>query len=430
MKRLVVYAVGTISAGEITIASRFAGQLSAEKYEVVYVVPKHYEKILPNSTYKLFLEPKHGAAVNKKRILQFLTEHRPDFILLADPYTCHHASSWTGISFDTIKSMGIPTIGLDEYNYQSTRTAVDYYGGIKTRCRDLLGECDFGIQDVPVNLMNNRAQNIWKFSLFNHEEIVSFINFEKDKLKAQVKDRLGMKQEDKLVFLAVSSWEYANMHRLPMLDGFIGNLSKLLMNYLNEVSPDCTFIHVGQEALEPIKGSSIRYIHYTGIPSEEYNRLIDASDLLVTFNLVSVTLSRAVLRRTPAIVFQNDKIIDFSTLQDTLKKLPDWYQSITNDIQVAYPFKASIFGWCSFLKPLLEDNSYFDLFLQTPVFSYSKAKKAIETVLYDEAYYRQYNERLELYLDELKDIQSPDEIMDCMIEVLDIDKSNLGRAMV
>ncbi|MDF2520685.1 MAG: hypothetical protein K0R84_1313 [Clostridia bacterium] len=416
MRRIAVYAAGTISAGEITIASRFASQLSPEHYHVTYIIPRHYEKILPPSTDKLLLDPVDGAGINKRRILGFLNEYRPDFILLADPYTCHHASSWTGLSFDAVKAAGIPTIGLDEYNYRSTRASVDYYGGIKTRCRDLLSECDFSIQDVPVNLIEQKGENIWKFSLFDNNEILRFLEEDKEKLKRQIKADLKMKQDEKLVFLAVSSWEHANMHRLPVLDGFIVNLSRLLLHYLEEVSPDCTFIHVGQEALEPLEDSRIKYIHHTGIPSEEYNRLIDASDLFITFNLVSVTLSRAVLRETPAIVFQNDKIIDFSALQDTVKRMPDWYQHITKGIKIAYPFKASVFGWCSFLKPLLEKNSYFDLFSQVPVFSYSKAKKAIETVLYDEAYNRQYRDKLKLYLRQLEEIQSPDEIMDCMVK--------------
>jgi len=412
MARILIYAAGTISAGEITIASKFASGLDPNEHSTVYILPCHYEKVLDERAHKFLIDPKDGPQKNKSIIYSIVKNFNPDYILLADPYTCHFASSWSGINFDGFKTLGVSLIGLDEYNYASEQRRVDYYGGVVTRCRDILNECSYIIQDVPTNQNYSDAKNIWQYSLFSEEEMSGAAAGNKELLRRQLKDDLRIPERGKLVFLPVSAWEYVNMHRLPILEGFINELVMLVVHYVNEVCADCIFVHIGKY---PAKVScdelQLEYLHFSSMNSETYNKIIDASDLFITFNTISVSLSRAVLHRIPSIAFVNEKMVDFVKLGNSLQKLPAWYQKIAESIQLAYPYSASTFGWREFLKPLFKNNKYFNLFIRAPVFSYSKAKEAIRTALCDPMSFAVYNRGITEYIEQLLKLKSPAEIM-------------------
>lgn len=415
--KLLVYAVGTISAGEITIALGFTNRLDKKTYEITYMIPEHYSNLIPEDSLMILLDTKNNSSNNKQIILDFIENYNPNYILLADMYTAHFASSWTGINFDTIKSFGIPIIGLDEYGYYDNFRDKDYYGGLKTRSRDLINECEFIIQDIPINKIGIQKQNVWGYSLYGKEQIDNKYhtseNFDKKNLFLK---EMGISDDKKLVVIPTSTWEVINMHRLPILDGFLQNCIKLVINYVNYIYKDAVIVHIGKEqiskwALDSSLDYGIEYINYPKLESQTYNRFIDMADLFITFNAVSVSLSRAVLNKVPAIAFYNPLVINYENLSESLGKLPNWYGKIANEIGIAYPFQASTFGWNQFLNPLIENNPYYDLFLRAPIFSFSKSIESIALGLNREKYNLKFMRKIDKYIEALARIKSPNEIM-------------------
>lgn len=409
--KIMVWTLGTISAGEISIAVKFTQGLSEELFDVLYLLPKHYQNVLPENTKRFALNPKDSKTVNKEKIQSVINEFSPDFFFLSDPYTAHFASSWTGYPFTNIQEFNIPIIGLDEYDCKEFKRKKDYYGGMLVNNRDLIEECDYLLQDVPVNPINNYVDDrTWRYSLFCKEDInIS----KKEQIRKSINEELEIDEDCKLIMLPVSSWESVNMNRLPILEGFIENLLDLVLFYLDDLklNEKICLLHVGKQKVTYNPIGSITYKNITSMNSVLYEKCIVSSDIFMSFNAVSVSLSRAVLNQVPSILMVNEKVLNFDLLEDTIKKLPTKYGEIVKRIHIAYPYYASTFGWHKFIRPIMENNEYYDLFTTVPVFSYSKMKAAISDALACNQYFQAKSEKLNIYLNHLLELDSPNEIM-------------------
>ncbi|QOV19218.1 hypothetical protein INP51_14915 [Blautia liquoris] len=409
--KIMVWTLGTISAGEISIAVRFTQGLSDELFDVLYLLPKNYQDVIPEKTKRFTLNPEDSKIENKQKIQSIVDEFSPDFFFLSDPYTAHFASSWTGYSFSNIQEFKIPIIGLDEYDLKEFKRKKDYYGGMLVNDRDLIEECDYLLQDVPVNPMNDYVDNkVWRYSLFSSEDInIS----QKEKIRKSVNEELEIDEDAKLIMLPVSSWESVNMNRLPILDGFIENLLNLVLFYLDELKLNemVCLLHVGKQKINYKPTGNVTYKNISSMNSDLYEKCIVSSDIFMSFNAVSVSLSRAILNQVPSILMINEKVLNFALLEDTIKKLPAQYGEIVKRIHIAYPYYASTFGWYKFIRSITQNNDYYDLFTTVPVFSYSKMKAAISEALDSNQYYKTKTEKLNTYLNHLLELDSPNEIM-------------------
>lgn len=114
----------------------------------------------------------------------------------------------------------------------------------------------------------------------------------------------------------------------------------------------------------------------------------------------------------PAVVVQNDKLINFSKLEKQLEKMPAWYQDMANDIKIVYPFRLFPFGWYSFLKPLLKDNLYLDTIVRTSLFQKSKSVGTLQKYLFDLKSRLALQEKQKEYVKKILELQSPSEIIE------------------
>lgn len=64
--------------------------------------------------------------------------------------------------------------------------------------------------------------------------------------------------------------------------------------------------------------------------------------------------------------------------------MPMWYQEMAEDLKIAYPFKASVFGWSNFLKTALKENPYVDTFVISSLFKLSESIDNLNRLLNDE----------------------------------------------
>lgn len=412
-KKIMIWALGTISAGEITIAAKFIELLSPSLYDVVYLLTEHYENVLTDNVKRYALKPNEGKRLNQSVILHAIEEFKPDYFFLSDPYTAHFASSWTGFSFFEIKECGISIIGLDEYNCKEYKRKKDYYGGMLVSDRDLIDECDYILQNVPVNpIQKTDKPNVFRYSLIKKEDITVE---RKTDIRREVNEELGTDKNCKLLMLPVSSWESVNMNRLPILDGFIENIIELLLFYLSQVDSEDSLclLHVGKQKISYHDQEKLQYRNIPSLDSEMYNKCIVASDVFFSFNAVSVSLSKAVLNNVPSILMLNEKVLNFDKLEETLNKLPEQYQKIAKRIHIVYPYYASTFGWHNFLKPVIEQNSYYELITKVPIFSFSKMKNAIRKALDNE----DYGEKIAPYREQLLMLSDPNQIMNDIVNL-------------
>jgi len=188
---------------------------------------------------------------------------------------------------------------------------------------------------------------------------------------------------------------------------------ELVLFYLDELKlrDKVCLLHVGKQKISYNSTGSVIYKNVKSMDSELYEKCIVSCDVFMSFNAVSVSLSRAILNRVPSVLMVNEKVLNFEMLEETVQKLPQKYGDIVRRIRIAYPFYASTFGWRKFINPIVENNDYYELFKTVPVFSFSKMKTAIAESLDYERYYSDKTEKLDDYIRLLMQLESPDKIM-------------------
>lgn len=410
MKRIVIVVLSELSSGELTIGYEFGSRLDRTKYEVTFLIHEKFASYLEDKKEAyVILNVNVGALHNKQTVVQFIHDYQPNYLLISDVFTTEYSRLWSGITIQLLKSFQIPILGIDEYQYLSTKYTPDYYGGVFEALPHLLNECDFIIRNCPLNCeRQNKEENIKCFSLYDKHLNLS----EEDKRK--VRNELGIKENQKLVFYASSSWEEINFHKTPSLGKLIKWLPSILENYFMDIGEDIKLLHVGPKSWEmrmDMEGK-FEYQNFSYCKPSDFDRYLLASDLFITTNVVSVTLSKAIYGNVPSIVFQNYKCIEFANLINTLKKRPHWYQIMAMDLKFVYPFRAGFFGWYRLLEKVLEENDYEQSYETVQLFKYNEVIEKLRTYLFCEDEIDDLKRRQTSYIDKILELPSPQQIME------------------
>lgn len=413
MNKIAVIVLSTISAGELTIAYEFVSRLSKDKYEVQFIVSGKFGPYLESKHMDyLKLDENESPQVNNSKICSFIDSFNPDFFLVSDVFTLEYSYAWSGVKFETLSKYNIPIIGVDEYEFPSTEYKIDYYGLFQEKLPPLVDKCDFIIRDCPINAENHSAENVKCFSLYEKK-------FELNKhAKQRIRKELGLDDDEKIIFFTMSSWELLNMHKLGSLNSFIKWIPCIIENYISSLQKKVTVIHVGKNPWQNISNNKIRYYHFDSLLPKNFDAYLFASDLYITLNVVSVTLTKAVYAGVPSVVLQNKKIIKFDKLKNRLATMPLWYRNMADDVKVVYPFRASTFGWYKFLDPVLQNNEYTNTFIEVPIFKMSQVVSVLDKYLFDKSAILELKERQMNYVDKILKLSTPNEIMNDIIKII------------
>jgi len=406
MRKIIVLVLGTASAGELTIAYEFVSRLPKDRYQVLFIIPAKYSGYLDNKGFRYIdLDVCEKKEKNRDIIFRSIDSFSPDYLFISDVYTLEYSASWSGVRFYDLKNMHIPVIGVDEYEFASTNYCVDYYGANCKKLPPFIEECDFIVRDCPINNHIRGGKNIWYFSLYNKIPEIR----EKDKL--EVRKKLGIEDDEKIIFTTTSYWESINMHQIPALNSFIKWIPVLLLNYISELNRKVAIIHVGCNQWPVPAGRKIKYFHFDSLLPSDFDMFLTSCDLFLTLNIVSVTLTKAIFANVPCIVFQNKKLLRFSKLKQKLDTMPGWYRMMAEEVRVVYPFRASTFGWYKFLEPVLRDNKYSGTFIEAPFLKMKEAVSLLDEYLYNQDSIERLKKIQRSFAEEILKLDTPEKIM-------------------
>jgi len=115
-------------------------------------------------------------------------------------------------------------------------------------------------------------------------------------VRAQVRARYlgeGRQDEGALIFHSVPRWSFrlSKALKAPLYD----YLGEILTEYLGDVAEPVTIVSVNDGTLlRPSPAKRVRVVNLAGLPLSEFDALLLSSDLVVTENIVSFTLAKAV----------------------------------------------------------------------------------------------------------------------------------------
>ncbi|MDU5080196.1 DUF6365 family protein [Tissierella carlieri] len=387
MKRILGVALGELSTGELVIAHSFAKGLNKNQYSMDFLISEEknvfFEKDCEFRVHTI--SRNYGVTHNQRHIISIIKSNNYDLIILFDAFTMEYAQHWTGINMDVLKALDIPISSLDEYDYINAGYKLDYYGIFVKKLPDLLSEVDIILKNCPLSMPKGGQDLIKeakKKGQFYYQVIQEVRKLDKNVI-FNIRKRY-VKDDEKIVFLTLSKWELEGAYSFTSQSTLCRYLLPLIYNYLSELDTKICLIHVGDSCWNEseFKNPKIKYIHYRSLPVDIFEELLQSSDLFVTYNLVSITLTKAVDFGVPSIVLNNDKIIDFKTLEKKCMEKPLWYQYMAKDLKKIYPFTASMFGWNHFLKGIMKDNIYMKSFERIQVFNTEQVNSTLKEILY------------------------------------------------
>lgn len=413
MKKILNIALGDMSTGELGIAISFIKNQNPGLYCNYLLIPEEKSVIIKNGEFKTFLLSKEGSPVdNRIKVENLIEELAPDLIVLFDIFTFEYAQNWTGCNTEFLRKFNIPLASLDEYEYTRTNLKIDYYGVFVKKLPALLGECDYVLKNCPLSMP--RRDNVialkgkhYYYRVFQELRKISDIE------KRELRKKYFSVDDDstKVVFFTTSLWEVAGAYSFACQNQLAKWLGPIVYEYLKDVDRNIVLAHVGTENWQLHSEGKLKYIHFDSLESVEFEKVMQASDLFLTYNIVSISLSKAVLYGIPSLVLNNQKIIEFKKLKNTLRKRPVWYQNMANEVKKVYPFAASLFGWSNFLKTCLEENPYLKSFDIANVFNYGKTLEHLKMVLFDDPYRNELLEREEDFADQYFQIKTSEDIL-------------------
>lgn len=416
MRKILNIVLGDMSTGELGIALSFVKGQSPNKYKYSFLIPKDKVGIIDNPNITIYSISKDKEPIQNQRIIdEIIDSVSPDIIILFDAFTFEYSQSWTGYNMRILKEKGIPIASIDEYEYTRTDYKLDYYGIFVKKLPDLLSQCDFVLKNCPLNMPKAASDsNVYYYRAISDLPLMS------DAQKKEYRNKIiGSDDNDsKIVFFTTSAWEVEGAYSFACQNELAKWLGPILFNYLCELDTKITLLHIGKEKWTLESNSQVKYVHIDSLPTEDFEQYIQVSDLFITYNIVSISLSKAIMFNIPSIVLNNRKIIEFNKLTAKLAERPMWYQNMAHAVKKVYPISASLFGWFSFLRKVLEDNPYVDTFDVAQVFNYGSTLKLIDKALNDRVYQNNILDRQTSFIEKYNDIPDAQQIMDRIFTII------------
>ena len=413
MKKILNIALGDMSTGELGIALAFIKDQNPEWYSNCLLIPEEKNRILKNSNFNVFLLSKEKSPrLNREIVADVIRKINPDLIILFDIFTFEYAQNWTGCNTDFLKSLGIPLASIDEYEYTLSNYKVDYYGMFVKRLPDLLSKCDFVLKNCPLSMPKYSVGIPYDKNYFYYRVFEKLNRISLEERRHIRKKYFGVDDDNaKVVFFTTSLWEVSGAYSFSCQNTLAEWLGPIVYHYLNDLESNVVLFHVGAENWELHSDGRLKYVHFDSLKTVDFDRVIQAADLFLTYNIVSISLSKAVLYGVPSLVLNNQKVIEFGKLENAMKKRPIWYQTMAHQVKKVYPFAASLFGWSNFLRMCLTDNAYLDSFDIANVFNYKATTEQFHNLLYNSAYRADVQDRMERFADRYYKIASPEDVL-------------------
>lgn len=398
MIRILVLGMGHLSNGEITIAIETLRCLQSDRdFEILFVSHKSAVEYIRRMGMNGVTLSHSTQSENLLAFSKLLKDWQPSLLLCADVYTMEYAATWSGVDFAFLKSTGLQVGSFDQYEWDSTNFEWDYMGIAPMRLdKDLIENCDFLIRPCPLNKTKAVRENIIPAKLFSNYQVDHMMD------RDEICKKLNLSVGRKIIFLVNSNWEYIHVWKTKSYYHTCKWLPRMIYEYLDSANTPIEIVHVGPKKWNFHINKDTSYHHFDKLEPSLYKNLTHNADLFCTTNAISITLSSAIVSKTPSLLFYNAKKIEFDRLTSIFHKMPSWYREMAEDVQVAYPFSIFPWGWNKFLAPVFLDNPYNESFDSAPVYEPKKCINKIRRYLLDPTAVEKLSNRQKTYFESLE----------------------------
>lgn len=404
----VVFVVTSFWAyGELLIAKAFADRIKEDGNNVLFIIPPSHEKSLSNLfNYVMFIP--NSRNINKIIFQTVQEEFAPDLVILSDFLNYFFADRHYGITTEDLDVFKCKIATFDNFDWNLKRTSMDTYGYISDIPKkvsvesygDRIIACPLGTPTLA------KKEGEHRFSLFSMPDYAN--QKQKLKLRKEYADKYSI--DKKIILVSNAKWQ-ENYIQNEKIDKFIELANLIFHQILMRLAETEIVISIGEK-----NGNSRRYPQYItldSMPSNEFDRYVQMSDLYIGRNITSTSMIRIALSGIPCVNIENSRV---SLCEEDLNKLSEFTGIDIKNIDKIYRFMMFPVGWYEFLKPLMDGNPYSEIVKRCELFDVESTFDVIQDLLYNEQTKVDLQNRISNMNTMLEQLQAPSDIIKLIVQ--------------
>jgi len=421
--RTVLFIVTSFWAyGELAIAVEFAGRMAGTGFRPLFLVPPtHRGQAAAAGLDHRVLIPGAGK-VNRIQLQDIAHVHRPALVVLADFLNFDFCDRHYGLRRADLSVFDCPIGTFDDFAWGRPDAWMDTYGFRAKYERDIsLDGLSFRLRPCPLNnpLDETAGPDVFPYPLLESVPDIATTR------RAQVRRELGLAGDRPVVLVTGAAWQ--RMHAAyPLVTPFVEACHTMLERLLSQLLQHADVVGVGARLV--FHDRTPEGFHALGaVEPERFRLLLQAVDLHVSNNIVSVSLHRTALHGIPSVALVNSLHKRSGRLRwepqhelphglpqeppTSAPALTDFAQRVVDGVDYLYPCRMFPVGWHHFLRSLLSGNPFGDMVPQAELFDEEEAAAVIVPLLAEGPERDRLSRARETYLEALRKLPEAETIL-------------------
>lgn len=398
--RTVVFIVTSFWAyGELAIATEFAARMSGGDWHPLFLIPPTHRATLAAAGLDHQVMIPGAGKINRILLGDIEHVHRPAAVVLADFLNYDFCERHYGLTRADLSVFGCPVGTFDDFSWGRPGAWMDTYGfPAKYQADVSVAGLDFRLRPCPLNDPLAEADaDVHPYAMA--QDVTDLPVGERDAMRRE----LGLRPGRPVVLVTGATWQ--RMHAAyPRVTAFVEACHTMLERLLEALLDHADVLAVGPRLVfhdrEPAG------FHPLGpVPPDRFARLVQAVDLHVSNNIVSVSTHRLALRGVPSVVLGNSLHKRAGRLDWHSPGAPeptDFARKVLDGVDYLYPCSMFPVGWFHFLRSLLEGNPFADLIARAETFDERGTLETALSLLEDGPGRRELARARESYLETLR----------------------------
>ena len=384
--------------GELAIALEFAERMTGTGFRPLFLIPPTHRAQVAATGFEYQVMIPGAGKINRIQLADIGHVHQPALVVLADFLNYDFCERHYGLRRGDLAVFGCPIGTFDDFSWGRPGAWLDTYGfQAKVEGEITLDGLSFRLRPCPLNdpiAEHNPLDEIGEAQIYPYPMLENVTDVPEHH-RATVRSELGLAKDRPVVLVTGATWQRTH-EAYPRVTAFVNACNSMLERLLANLLPHADVLAVGPQL---VFGDRVPAgFHPLGsVPPERFQRLIQAVDLHISNNIISVSMHRLALRGIPSVVMINSLHKRSGRLRWEMPSggsggpsplassaapgLSGFAQGVIDDLDYLYPYRMFPVGWYHFLDSLLAGNPFSDVITQVETFDEEAALAAILPLL-------------------------------------------------
>jgi Family of unknown function (DUF6365) len=383
--RTVLFIVTSFWAfGELAIALEFAERMTGTGFWPLFLIPPtHRTQVAAAGVDYQVMIPGAGK-INRIQLADIAHTRQPALVVLADFLNYDFCERHYGLRRADLAVFDCPIGTFDDFSWGRPDAWLDTYGfRAKIEGEITLDGLSFRLRPCPLNnpVPEITEPHVYPYPLL--EDVTDLPDHE----RAAVRGELGLTGDRPVVLVTGANWQRTH-EAYPRVTAFVQACQSMLERLLASLLEHADVLAIGPRLVFGDRGPA--GFHPLGpVAPQRFRRLIQAVDLHLSNNVISVSLHRLALRGIPSVVMINSLLARGGDPPEPPEgrgalgrpSLSSFGQTVVAGLDYLYPYRMFPVGWYHFLDSLLDGNPFSDVITQVETFDEEAALAAILPLL-------------------------------------------------